>query len=94
VLAAVALCRELTPRTAAWTVVRREERQSAQDREVLAELRQYNPELDQAIALAEEFAALVRGREPEHLDPWLQRAQHRTIVSLRRFAKRLSAERR
>jgi transposase len=92
VLAAVALCRELTPRTAAWTVLRREERRSAQDREVLAELRQYNPELDEAIALAEEFAALVRGRQPERLDPWLQRAQDGTVVSLRRFAKRLSAD--
>ena len=92
VLAAVAPRRELTPRTAAWTVLRREERRSAQDREVLAELRQYNPELDEAIALAEEFPALVRRREPERLDPWLQRAQNSTLVSLRRFAKRLSAD--
>jgi transposase len=90
--AAVVPHRELTPRSAAWTVLRREERRSAQDRDVLAELRQYNPELDKAIALAEEFAALVRGREPKRLDPWLQRAQDGTIVSLRRFAKRLSAD--
>ena len=83
---------ELTPRTAAWTVLRREEKRGAQDREMLAELRQYNPELDEAIALAEEFAALVRGRQPERLDPWLQRAQDGTVVSLRRFAKRLSAD--
>ncbi|MFL5255079.1 MAG: transposase [Rhodopila sp.] len=88
----VAPHRELTPRSAAWTVLRREERRSAQDREVLAELRQYNPELDEAIVLAEEFAALVRRREPKHLDPWLQRAQDGTIVPLRRFAKRLSAD--
>src|SRR3954463_610769 len=83
---------KLTPRSAAWTVLRREERRSTQDREVLAELRQYNPELDQAIELAEEFAALVRRREPGHLDPWLQRAQDGTVVSLRRFAKRLLAD--
>jgi transposase len=92
VLTAVAPRRELTPRSAAWTVLRREEKRNAQDREVLAELRQYNPELDEAIALAEEFAALVRGRQPERLDPWLQRAQDGTVVSLRRFAKRLSAD--
>jgi transposase len=92
VLAVVATHRELTPRTAAWMVLRREERRSAQDREVLAELRHYNPELDEAIALAEEFAALVRERQPERLDPWLQRAQHGTVVSVRRFAKRLSAD--
>ncbi len=90
--AAVVPHRELTPRSAAWTVLRREERRSIQDQEVLAELRQYNPELDQAIRLAEEFVALVRRREPEHLDPWLQQAQDGTIVLLRRFAKRLSAD--
>jgi transposase len=90
--AAVVPHRELTPRSAAWAVLRREERRSTQDREVLTELRQYNPELDQAIGLAEEFATLVRRREPEHLDPWLRRAQDGTIVSLRRFAKRLSAD--
>ena len=89
---AVAPRRELTPRTVAWTVLRREERRSAQNREMLAELRQYSPELDEAIALAEEFAALVRGRQPERLDPWLQRAQDGTVISLRRFAKRLSAD--
>jgi transposase len=88
----VAPRRELTPRSAAWTVLRREERRSAQDREVLTELRQYSPELDEAIALAEEFAALVRGHHPERFDPWLQRAQDGTVVSLRRFAKRLSAD--
>jgi transposase len=92
VLVAVAPRRELTPRSAAWTVLRREERRNAQDQEVLVELRRYNPELDEAIALAEEFAALVRERKPERLDLWLQRAQDGTVVLLRRFAKRLSAD--
>jgi transposase len=92
VLVAVAPRRELTPRSAAWTVLRREERRNAQDQEVLAELRRYNPELDEAIALAEEFATLIRERKPERLDSWLQRAQDGTVVLLRRFAKRLSAD--
>ena len=35
---------------------------------------------------------LVRGREPERLDPWLQRTQNGAISSLRRFAKRLSTD--
>jgi transposase len=92
VLVAVAPRRELTPRSVAWTVLRREEKRSAQEREVLAALRRYNPELDEAIALAEEFAVLVRERKPERLDFWLQRAQDGTVVLLRRFAKRLSAD--
>ena len=48
--------------------------------------------LNEAIGLAEEFAALVRGREPERLDPWLQRAQNGALPSLQRFAKRLSTD--
>ena len=43
-----------------------------------------------AVELAEEFAALVRERKPECLDPWLQRAQDSTVPALQRFAKRMS----
>ena len=59
---------------------------------MLADLRRYRPELDEAVELAEEFAGLVRGREPERLDPWLERAQDGSVLALRRFAKRLSAD--
>ena len=38
------------------------------------------PILAEAVKLAEEFAALVRGRKPERSDPWLQAA----VVMLRR----------
>ena len=84
--------RVLTPRTAAWTVLRRPERRGAQDRALLAGLREHSRALDEAIGLAEEFAALVRGREPERLDPWLQWAQDSAVAPLWRFAKRLSAD--
>jgi hypothetical protein len=67
--------RVLTPRTAAWAALRRPERRGAEDRALLAGLREHSRALDEAVGLAEEFAALVRGREPERLDPWLQRAQ-------------------
>ena len=68
------------------------ERRDAEDRALLARLREHSHVLDEAIGLAEEFAALVRGRAPERLDPWLQRAQDGTAPSLRRFAKRLSGD--
>jgi transposase len=84
--------RLLTPRTAAWVVLRRPERRSAEDRALLAGLREHSHVLNEAIGLAEEFAALVRGREPERLDPWLQRAQNGAVPSLQRFAKRLSTD--
>src|SRR5690349_3504847 len=82
----------LTPRTAAWAVLRRPERRSAEDRALLAVLRGRSPELDAAVALAESFAALVRGRRPERLDPWLKAAQDGPVAGLRRFAKRLLAD--
>jgi transposase len=92
VLVAAAPCRALTPRSVAWTVLRREERRSAQDREVLAELRQHNPELDEAIALTEAFISVVRDRTPDRLDPWLNQALRSTMRPLRSFAKHLSAD--
>jgi transposase len=84
--------RVLTPRTAAWLVLRRSEHRDAEDQALLAGLREHSGVLDEAIELAEEFAALVRGREPERLDPWLQRAQNGAVPSLRRFAESLSAD--
>jgi transposase len=84
--------RVLTPRNAAWAVLRRPERKGAEDRALPAELREHLCVLDEAIGLAKEFAALVRGREPERLDPWLQRAQDGAVALLRRFARRLSAD--
>jgi transposase len=46
----------------------------------------------EAIELSEELATLVRGREPERLDPWLPRAHDGAVPSLRRFAEGLSAD--
>jgi transposase len=91
-LVAVSPCRELTPRTAAWTVLCRRERQSAEDRELLADLRRHDPELDEAITLAEAFIDLVRDRTPDRLDPWLNQAVRSTLRPLRNFAKHLSID--
>ena len=49
--------RVLTPRTAAWAVLRRPERRGTEDRTLLAGLR--------------EQSCLVHGREAKRLDPWL-----------------------
>jgi transposase len=92
VLVAVAPCRELTPRIAAWTVLCRAEKRSAEDRKLLADLRRCDPELDEAIALAEAFIALVRDPAPDHLDPWLKQAVRSTLRPLRNFAKHLSID--
>ena len=82
----------LTPRTAAWIVLRPPERRGGEAAGLLARLRNAAPTLMAAVALAEEFAALVRERKPERLDPWLQQAQNSTVPALWRFIRRLSSD--
>jgi transposase len=77
----------LTPRTAAWTVLRPLDRRDDEEKALLARLREAAPVLKAAVEFAEEFAALVRGRKPERLDLWLQRAQDSAVPALQRFAK-------
>jgi len=38
------------------------------------------------VTLPQDFAQLVRQRQPEALDPWLQRATTSALEALRRFA--------
>ena len=80
----------LTPRTAAWTVLRPLERRGSEDEVLAAKLRVTSSALATAVELAEEFAALVHGRKPERLDLRPQRAQDSAVPALQRFAKRLS----
>jgi transposase len=84
--------RPLTPRTAAWLALRRPERRDADGIERLARLRDQAPELAEAISLAEEFAGLLRAREPERLEPWLRRARGSTLPAFRGFAERLGPD--
>jgi transposase len=44
------------------------------------------------VALAQDFAGLVRWREPAQLEPWLARAAQRTLPPFRRVAKGLRAD--
>jgi transposase len=43
----------------------------------------------EAIDLAQDFAALVRQRQPERLDPWLKHATTSALQAVQRFAKGL-----
>jgi transposase len=84
--------RPLTPRTAAWLALRRPERRDAGGAERLARLRERDPELAEAVGLAEEFAGLLRAREPERLEPWLARARGGPLPAFRGFAARLGMD--
>jgi transposase len=70
-------------------VLRREEQLSAAEAEQLAASRAQQAEIAEAINLAQDFARLVRQRQPEQLDPWLQPAAASTLEALQRFAKEL-----
>ena len=78
--------RPLTPRRATWLVLRREEQRTEDETQQLAQLRAQHAEVDEAMTLAQDFATLVRPRQPAQLDPWLKRAITRTLEALRRFA--------
>jgi transposase len=81
--------RRLTPRRATWLVLRPAERSTAQDHHQLAQLTQQSPELAEAVALAQDFAGLVRRRQPALLDPWLARAATSSLQPFQRFARGL-----
>jgi transposase len=84
--------RPLTPRTAAWLALRRPECRGPGDTERLARLRDRDASLAEAVDLAEEFAGLIRARQPERLGPWLARARDGKLPAFRGFAKRLGAD--
>jgi transposase len=84
--------RPLTPRNAAWLVLRRAEERDAEEAERLDRLRLQQGALADSITLAEEFTAVIRTHDPERLEPWLTRAQDSTLSAFRRFAKKLDAD--
>ena len=79
-------CQPLTPRRATWLVLRRETKRTEAEAQQLAQLREQQAEVTEAIELAQAFTQLVRQRQPESLDPWLQRASARTVEAIQRFA--------
>jgi transposase len=82
-------CQPLTPRRAAWLVLRRETTRTAAETQQLAQLRTQHAEVAAAIDLAQEVTTLVRQRQPTHLDSWLERATTSTLEALQRFASGL-----
>jgi transposase len=79
-------CQPLTPRRATWLVLRREAHRTDAEVHQLAQLHAQAPEVAEAIDLAQDFVQLVRQRQPERLDPWLQRATTSALEALQRFA--------
>jgi transposase len=85
-------CQPLTPRRATWLVLRREAQRTPAETQQLTHLQAQSAEVAEAIDLAQDFATLVRQRQPTQLDPWLTRATTSTLEALRRFATGLSED--
>src|SRR5262249_19879762 len=82
----------LTPRRATWLVLRRADKRTDTEDQQLRLLRAQQTELTEAIDLAQDFAQLVRLRQPTQFDAWLVRASKRLVRSFQQFAKGLSED--
>lgn len=60
----------LTPRQATWLVLRRPENVTEDEQHLLVHLHQAHAACAQAIALAQDFAQLLRARQPQRLEAW------------------------
>jgi transposase len=67
-------------------VLRRPENRDEEDEQLLARIIAQHPQLAEAIKLSQDFAQLVRNREPEQLDDWLARAVGSHLGALVGFA--------
>src|SRR5215467_2091094 len=82
----------LTPRGTAWLVLRRPETRDPNAEQQLAQLTVQQAELAEAVTLARDFTDLLRTRQPDRLDRWLERARTSAVSALRRFAQGLRAD--
>jgi transposase len=81
----------LSARRVAWLLLQRAETLSTEEEQVL-ELLCQQPELIDAITLAQGFIELVRQRLPEDLDSWLEKATNSSVKAFQTFAKGLKED--
>ena len=78
-----------SPRQAMWLLIRRNETLSEDDQAYRNALCAQSEEIAQGRSLAVRFLTLVRERDSEALEPWLQDAERSTIKELCSFARGL-----
>jgi len=84
--------RIFTPGRARELVLRRDISKDTEDAGLLNRLKASHPELNEAIELAQDFASLVRQRQPEKFDAWLERARNSIVSLFSRFAAGLDSD--
>jgi transposase len=78
--------RRLSPKQAAWLVVKQPDRLSDDEEDALAKMCQANKEIEQAHSLAQSFGQLVRERRHQEFDRWIESAKASDIRELKNFA--------
>ena len=81
----------LSARRASWLLLQRAETLSTEEEQTLEHLCQ-QPELVDAITLAQGFITLVRQRLPADLDDWLEKAKNSSVKAFQAFAKGLKED--
>jgi transposase len=82
----------LTPSRATWLILRREATLTEDEKQQRARLQDQEGAIAEAITLTQDFAALVRQRQPGQLEPWLERATTSGLQAFQSFAKGLRAD--
>jgi transposase len=78
-----------TLRALAWLIVKQPDKRSEEDEELLVRISDGQSKLITTIELAREFAAIVRQRQPEKLEAWLEAAGGSAFQLWRNFAASL-----
>lgn len=81
----------LTARRAAWLVLRRAENRNAEEKALLTRIKQHST-FTAVVELVEDFIEMVRHRQGEQLDQWLERAFQSALPPFRRFAESLKED--
>jgi transposase len=88
----VAVDKPLTPSRATWLIMRREATLNDDEKQQRARLQAQEGAIAEAIALTQDFAALVRQRQPDQLETWLERATASGLQAFKSFANGLRAD--
>jgi transposase len=86
------LDKPLTPSRATWLVMRREAKLTDDEKTQLARLQAQEGAITEAITLTQNFAALVRQRQPDQLETWLERATASGLNAFKSLANGLRAD--
>lgn len=82
----------LTPSRATWLIMRREDKLNDDEKQQRARLQAQEGAIAEAIELTQDFAALVRQRQPDQLETWLERATASGLQAFKSFAIGLQAD--